>query len=372
MDALARIVAAELGHPLSRPALQRIERLAGGNAFIALELARAEAGAVPADGVLRSDEVGRLVGDRLRLLPAATQTAIATVAALARPRAVAIAAAVDDMSVLDPAFEAGVLVESGDEIRFSHPLLAEAALEACHRRGGARCTPVLRTWPTTPRSEGGISLRRPWRPTMLLLPWSTRVRSRPQTVAHPPPRRSSWQAAVRLTPPSDLPGRDERLLRAGEHHLQSGDAGRAIVLFRRALDDEPAGALRARILMAIATHEQTDAVAGSALALEALDACGDDADARVRVLLDVAVLHFVAGQRITREPVEEALDLLESIPDRDLRAWALCVLGQLDAFSHGGGHEAFQEAMALETVHAVDRGRQPSRRVARLRAHVGG
>ena len=36
--------------------------------------------------------------------------------------------AVDDLSVLDPAFEAGVLVEGGDEIRFSHPLFAEAAI----------------------------------------------------------------------------------------------------------------------------------------------------------------------------------------------------------------------------------------------------
>ena len=348
-DALAHIIAAELGHPLSRPALQRIGRLAGGNAFIALELARAEAG-VAADDVLRSDEVGRLVGDRLRLLPAATQTGIATVAALARPRAAAIAAAVDDMSALDPAFEAGVLVESGDEFRFSHPLLAEAAIgglpPARRRAVHARLADLADEAEERGRHLAEATLAPDDAVAAVVDAGAVAAAGR----GAPAAAAELLEAAVRLTPPSDLPTRDERLLRAGEHHLQSGDAGRAIVLFGRALDDEPAGALRARILMAIATHEQTDAVAGSTLALEALDACGDDADARVRVLLDVAVLHFVAGRRITREPIDEALDLLESIPDRDLRAWALCVLGQLDAFSHGGGHEAFHEAMALETV----------------------
>ena len=163
LDALARIVAADARrHPLSRPTLQRIERLAGGNAFIALELARAEAGAAPAGvRVLRSDEIRRLVGDRLGRLPAATQTAIATVAALARPQVDGIAVAVGDLSVLDPAFEAGVLVEGGDEIRFSHPLLAEAAIRGlppARRRGvHARLAEVSRRMR---RSAGGIARRR--------------------------------------------------------------------------------------------------------------------------------------------------------------------------------------------------------------------
>ena len=65
-DALASIVAAELGHPLSRPALQRIERLSGGNAFIALELARAEAGAAPAMG---SSDPTRSACGRVRSSP---------------------------------------------------------------------------------------------------------------------------------------------------------------------------------------------------------------------------------------------------------------------------------------------------------------
>ena len=350
LDALARIVADELGHPLSRPALQRIERLAGGNAFIALELARAEAGAAPADGVLRSDEISRLVGDRLGRLPAATQTAIATVAALARPRVDGIAVAVGDLSVLDPAFEAGVLVEGGDEIRFSHPLLAEAAIRGlppARRRGvHARLAELAEDAEERGRHLAAATLTPDDAVAAVVEEGAVAASGR----GAPAAAAELLEEAVRLTPPSDLPDRDERLLRAGELHLQSGDAGRAIVLFRRALDGEPVGSLRARVLMAIATHEQTGSVAGSALAQEALDACGDDANARVRILLDIAVLHFVAGYRITRAPVEEALDLLESVPDRDLRAWALCVLGQLDAFSHGGGREAFREAMALETA----------------------
>jgi DNA-binding CsgD family transcriptional regulator len=350
LDALARIVADELGHPLSRPALQRIERLAGGNAFIALELARAEAGAATADGVLRSDQVRRLVGDRLGRLPAATQTAIATVAALARPRVDGIAVAVGDLSVLDPAFEAGVLVEGGDEIRFSHPLLAEAAIRGLppgRRRGvHARLAELAEDAEERGRHLAAATLAPDAAVAAVVDEGAVAASGR----GAPAAAAELLEEAVRLTPPSDLPDRDERLLRAGKLHLQSGDAGRAIVFFRRALDDGPAGSLRARVLMAIATHEQTGSVAGSALAQEALDACGDDADARVRILLDVAVLHFVAGYRITRAPVEEALDLLESVPDRDLRAWALCVLGQLDAFSHGGGRGAFREAMALETA----------------------
>ena len=65
-DALASIGAAALGHPPSRPALRRIERLARGNAPVALELPRDDAGAAPPGGA-----------------PDATRSACGRVAALA-------------------------------------------------------------------------------------------------------------------------------------------------------------------------------------------------------------------------------------------------------------------------------------------------
>src|SRR6185295_19535738 len=120
-----------LGHGLPRPTLRRIERMAGGNAFVALELARAaEAGrlrSTSADVELGLPQIRRLVGDRLAALPRASLPALATVAALADPTTVAVHAAVERESLLDPAFEAGVLEENGTETRFSHPLLAAAA-----------------------------------------------------------------------------------------------------------------------------------------------------------------------------------------------------------------------------------------------------
>ena len=134
LEALTTIVSHELGHGLPRPTLRRIERMAGGNAFVALELARAaEAGRLRSTRRGRASSTCRRSGGS-----SATGSRRFRRASAPGPRDGRRAGGPHDVgrprrrsseeSLLDPAFEAGVLEESGTETRFSHPLLAAAAL----------------------------------------------------------------------------------------------------------------------------------------------------------------------------------------------------------------------------------------------------
>ena len=137
-----------LGRTFPRPTLVRLHETSNGNPFFAIELARVLADRqlaidepIPVPGTLRE-----LVGKRFeQLSPQARETAL-FVAALGRPTASALAAAVGDgdrvASDLDEAVAADVLDRDHDRLRFTHPLLASvsyaeatpAERRAVHRR----------------------------------------------------------------------------------------------------------------------------------------------------------------------------------------------------------------------------------------------
>ena len=123
LEEIGELIAREQDRRLPRPVLRRIAELSGGNPFYALELCRStDRGSVDElTGFAKGEDLQRLVGDRLATLPQATQDALGTIAALARPSTAMVTEVVDEEAALDAAFRAGVLEEDSHRLRFAHP-----------------------------------------------------------------------------------------------------------------------------------------------------------------------------------------------------------------------------------------------------------
>jgi hypothetical protein len=296
---LARLTARELGRPLPRPVMRRIERMAAGNAFIALELARAAStrgsSETLTDQALSLNAGRRLAAERLATLPELTVHALAAVAALARPSTALVAGAVADEGLLDPAFRAGVLEEGGGEVRFAHPLLAAAALAALTPRERRALHARLAGLTDDAEARGrhlAAATVEPDAAAAAALDAGAAV-----AIARGAPAAAAelCEHAARFTPSSRRAERGARLLQAGRHHRAAADARRALQLFRRASETLPAGSLRAEALVAVACHEQIPSREGLVLGRQALAQCGDDRAARARCLAEFARRLEMAG-----------------------------------------------------------------------------
>ena len=120
---LHRLIHDRIGVAFTRPVLLRLHETSGGNPFFALELARAliASGHEPISGepLPVPENLRELVGRRLAALSPSTREALLAAAASARP-----APALLPRDALDEAVDADVLVHDGEQVRFTHPLLA--------------------------------------------------------------------------------------------------------------------------------------------------------------------------------------------------------------------------------------------------------
>jgi DNA-binding CsgD family transcriptional regulator len=136
LAALHRLFETRLGRSFPRLILTKIENTSGGNPFYAMEIARALA---------RSDEaldpggqlpvpptLAALTGERISALPAETRDTLAYAAASTEPtlRLLTAAGVPDPEAALQPAVADGVVELDRDIVRFGHPLLVQAALDA--------------------------------------------------------------------------------------------------------------------------------------------------------------------------------------------------------------------------------------------------
>lgn len=132
---LARVVSAELGHALPRPAMVRVAELSGGNPFYAIELARTVSEnprglpeMLPASltAAVR-DRIAGLDEDARQLLLSAACAADPTVELLAAACAITPA---DLVLRLEVAERRGVVEFERGRVRFTHPLLATGVYAA--------------------------------------------------------------------------------------------------------------------------------------------------------------------------------------------------------------------------------------------------
>lgn len=142
LPATQQLLADRLGLQLPRGKLRTLYEISGGNPYYALEIGRAvqrdslglESGATLPDSVLM------LVEDRLAGLPEDARTLVLAAAVMPKPTLAVIGEAIggDVWAALPAAEDAGVLEVLDGELRFTHPLLAEAA--------ASTATPARRRW----------------------------------------------------------------------------------------------------------------------------------------------------------------------------------------------------------------------------------
>ena len=140
LAAIHHLARNRLDRTLPRTILSRIVTESEGNPFYALELAKVwtvgaaraadevtGGGAIAMPGSIRD-----VVARRVQALPEAARQVVAIAAGMGRPRRSVITAIVGDRDATEgiaDAVAAGVLIVSGDALRFEHPLLASAVEE---------------------------------------------------------------------------------------------------------------------------------------------------------------------------------------------------------------------------------------------------
>src|SRR6266536_2053403 len=329
LGAVRRLLQERLDAAFPRPILRRIYDQSAGNAFFALELARAlwSRGGVlsPADELPVPRELERLLAERLERLPSETQEALAAVAALAEPTLDLV-----QEELLEPAFADGVLALEHDRIRFAHPLLAAVAYQrlvprarrVLHRRLGELVRDPEQRARHLARGADGVDAA--VAATLDAAAAREQARGAPETAAE------LAEHAIRLTPAEHRHETALRRVKAAEYEMLAGDDRRARALLEEALADDRAGPARARVLQGLAMiEENADVERGIAILREALEhSRGDDAlQAELNAQLAL-MLHNVPREA---EPfARSAVEVAERVGDPVLLAAALCSLATIE------------------------------------------
>ena len=126
---LHAVVTARLRRPLSRPAMQRIHAMSGGNPFYAIELARTIDERPPGADASLPRTLSDIVRARLGELDPDVHDALLAAACLATPTVEMVSSATisdDDrlLELLEIAESKGIITIDGNRVHFAHPLLA--------------------------------------------------------------------------------------------------------------------------------------------------------------------------------------------------------------------------------------------------------
>ena len=351
LAALGRIVSANLGRPLPRPALVRIAEASGGNPFYALELARlmSELGPERAAGAPRvpvPDDLRKLTAGRIRRLPPATRDAVLLAAVVSGPDRANM-----DIEALAPAEEAGIVtVDTAGRIEFTHPLFAAAAYESvppARRRELHRRAAELVAEPEERARQLALASVGP----------DPAVAGQLDLGAASAATRGAFEAAAdvaelasRLTPPGAVADVSRRLLAAARYQFDAGDLDRADELAGQLLAAVPSGALHARALWlrSDVSARRSDFAEAGGLAATALDHAGDDRELRAAIELHLVYCTVSAGNLPGAEPyARAAVGDAEAIGHEGMLADALAVLTMAE-FLSGRGLDRARLERALE------------------------
>ena len=325
--ALHQVVRAHLDVSLPRPLLAEIHQASGGNPFYALELVRT----LSRSGV--SVEAGRplpvpdslhdLVHRRLLALPAESRDFLAAAAAHAHPTIsiTETASGVDRAVGLSPALEARVVEMSGDEIRFTHPLLAAGTLETANPLRRAEIHARLAELLEDPEARAWQLAASTARPDDAIAAALEEAAAHARARGAPRPAALLLDRACGLTPADRQENIDRRAIDAAYLHFESGDSPRAEAQLRSVIARLEPGGQRARALVRLARVRSYRAQREAAdLFLQAIAEAGDDRGTlavahegvatclfRLRERLSDAVDHADLAARMALELGDDAL-----------------------------------------------------------------
>ncbi|MFI5312998.1 MAG: AAA family ATPase [Candidatus Dormibacteria bacterium] len=358
LAALHRMLEARAGESFPRLALVKIEAASAGNAFYALEIARAliRSGVRVAAGerLPIPATLAALTSERLNALPVRTRDALLVTAVAFEPtlEVLARAAGADLVSDLEPALHDGVVALDSETVRFSHPLLAAAALS---RAGPARIREIHSTLAEAGCSDeararhlGLAALGQDPLAAAALEAAAERARLRgaPVTAAE------MLERARDLTPATDQEEAARRAYEAAVCYAEAGVMHQAWMLLGQVMETQPTGIARARVLQRLGQVRAWSASFPEALelALQALQACEGDVALRAEIELDAVFCHISIGDYASAEAHARAAvaDAEMAGPD-GAKAEALAILTIIEFFGGHGVNEArMARALALE------------------------
>jgi DNA-binding CsgD family transcriptional regulator len=351
---LARLLQERLELVLAPPSIARLAELTGGNPLHALELARA----LPAGRRLTfgeqpelSSSLVDLLEQRLRSLSDEAARLVAAAAALARP-------STEDFDRVGPgraeAVAAGVITVDADRVRFSHPMLATAALrlldshtlQALHRGladlVGDPVERALQLALGTPAPNAGVA-------------------NELETAAKVAAARGAPDAAAELAERAEAASpadRDvdaaRRALLAATHHLTAGDGPRARAILGRLERDLPAGAQHAEAMIMLAESDQ-DLKAATAHLNRARRETGAHPAVRATAHRTLAYLRFLTAEHERVERNSNAAMRLARATGDDL-VYALA--GSDLAFARFHQGRGLQRELAEHAIAVVERFRE--------------
>ncbi|GAA1931310.1 helix-turn-helix transcriptional regulator [Nocardioides marmoribigeumensis] len=356
-EPFGRLLRERVGPDLPHSVVSRLHRIAEGNPFYGLQLAREVVRrGVPDPGApLPLDpDTSALLHNRFTVLPDDVRAVLLVLGLGSRVTVDLLAAAQPDVDVeaaLSRAEDEGLVVVQGGRVRFAHAIFASAlsgaatptALRAAHLR--------LATVLDNEEEKGrhlALSATRPDETTARALARAHRAARRRGAAAA---AAELAQLAVRHTPADLVEERRSRSVVAGMLTFEAGDANRALVLLREALDSMAPGPSRAEVMVTLCEICWQDTLEIEALACEALDQPGvEDGPAASAHLMLAWVWVYRGDLQRADDEVSAARSLVTADDDVGLRSDALTIGALVDFLSGRPFLDTLEEAVALEDL----------------------
>jgi DNA-binding CsgD family transcriptional regulator len=364
LAALHQVVQAHLGLALPRPLLGEVHQASGGNPFFALEIVRtlnrSRASVEAGKPLPVPDSLHDLVHGRLLALPPESRDFLAAAAAHAHPT-IAIteeASGVDRAVGLVTALAANVVETDGDEVRFTHPLLAAGALEITDSRRRAEIHARLAELLEDPEA-------RAWQLAASVdRPDETVASALEEAAQHARSRGALRPAALLLDRARELTPLDRadesvhRGIDAAFLHFESGDSPRAEAQLRDLITPLAAGRERARALLTLARLRMYDASDEAAqLFLQVIEEAEGDKETLAGAHEGVASSRYYKLERLheAEQHARTAFRLALEIGNEALAADVLMVYSGVEALlGRAAAVSTVDNAIALQSA-ASDR-----------------
>jgi DNA-binding CsgD family transcriptional regulator len=352
LGGLRELFEEKLGQSFPRSTMVRIAEISGGNPYFALELARTTISGSPSDESELPATLADLVRARIRRLDDSAQEMLLATACAAEPTVDLLARATGNsiertVEVLEQPESHDIISIDGNQVRFSHPLLARGVYTDAtpsRRRAMHRALAEVEALPELKAKHLALATTNSDPVTLRALDEAAdaaRARGAPAAAAE------LIESAIRLggdTPP--------RRLRAAEHCFQAGENKRARALLEPTINQLPPGPQRATALKLSAEMVMSDGSFRKAVDLlwTALGDAADDHELLVQILLLlsnalIATREYDESLHHTRQAVVLAEELdRPTLTSQALAMWVMvsCMCGQ------GVDERSLERALELE------------------------
>ncbi|SPM26691.1 AAA family ATPase [Mycobacterium terramassiliense] len=347
-----QVLSRRMGRSVARPALLRIHEIAGGNPFFALELSRELGAEGRPSGLSLPSSLNDLVRSRVDRVGA--DDVLLAMASLPDPTVPVVARAIDStpeqvVQSLGAAEAQAVVAIDGNQLRFTHPILAHGVYSAApprRRREMHRRLAQLVTEPELRARHLALADTSGQPETIAAI----------DTAADIARARGAPAAAAELLELAFSLGANDpgRRIRCATYYFDAGDAARARQILAPLVAALPSGPDRARALHQLGlVRLYEDSFLESAELLEAaVRDSGTDAGLRARILISLSFALLNAGRsQQAYERVQQAVAEGERLGFDDLISSALGMRAVMDFM----GGKGFDESAARRAVEMEDR-----------------